>query len=199
MQLTIMKGYDGDPNTLPTRTVEGAVPFKNPETVGRFSLLVNGVALIIMTITVLTVAGVCFTGDVERGDDTAFQLLLGVWLSILLLPLHEFLHAICYKEDVEFYAAIKRGLIFIVGTESMSRQRFIFMSLLPNLVLGVLPFILFFAIPSHPLWLGLFGAISLGIGAGDYINVFRAITQVPKDAMCFMSKNRSYWYMPSEQ
>ncbi len=111
------------------------------------------------------------------------------------MPIHEVLHALCFKEEVEFYTYLRKGLMFVVGTESMSKARFIFMSMFPNIVFGFIPYILFFIFPSQ-FWLGIWGALCISAGVGDYINVFNAITQMPKGSLCYMNGNRSYWYIP---
>ena len=46
-------------------------------------------------------------------------------------------------------------------------------------------------------WLGIFGALAIGAGAGDYINVFNALTQVPKGGLIYMCGFHSYWYKPT--
>ena len=68
--------------------------------------------------------------------------------------------------------------MFVVGPEDMSKVRFIFMSLLPNLVFGLIPYVIFLAFPEQR-FLGTLGALCLGMGAGDYYNVFNALTQMP--------------------
>lgn len=62
------------------------------------------------------------------------QLMAGCILPMLTLFPHELLHAVCFKEDVYLYTNWKQGMLFVVGPESMSKSRFIFMSLLPNIV-----------------------------------------------------------------
>ena len=36
----------------------------------------------------------------------------------------------------------------------------------------------------------------IGMGAGDYINVFNAATQMPKNALTYLNGFNSYWYIP---
>ena len=86
------------------------------------------------------------------------------------------------------------GMLFVVGIEDMSKARFVFMSLLPNLVFGWIPYILFLI---HPQWmfLGVLGAISIPMGIGDYYNVYNCLTQVPKGALVYLSGMHSYWYV----
>ena len=47
--------------------------------------------------------------------------------------------------------------------------------------------------------LGSLGAFSIAAGAGDYYNVFNALTQMPKGARTYMHGMHSYWYMPEQK
>ena len=87
------------------------------------------------------------------------------------------------------------GMLFVCGPEDFSRGRFVFMSLLPNLAFGFLPYAVGLIFPSLG-WLGLFGAFCIGAGAGDYYNVFNALTQMPRGARAYMYGLNTYWYMP---
>ena len=197
MKLTFKKGYNGDVNTLPSREVEGAVAFREPETIGKFALVANAASVVILILAAIPLI-IVFLSQPKASlgsSDFYLTLIIGLVLSVVVTPVHELLHAICFREEVAFYTALKLGLLFVIGTESMSKARFVFMSMLPNLVFGFIPYILYFVIPAHPLWLGVFGAACLCSGAGDYINVFHAVTQMPKGAKCYLSKNRSYWYL----
>ena len=44
-------------------------------------------------------------------------------------------------------------------------------------------------------WLGV---LSISMGAGDFCNIYFAITQMPKNALTFLSGFHSYWYIPEE-
>lgn len=181
--------YNGNPETLPHREHKpGAVPFKEFEE-KKFMLFGNIMALIIMLVFLFILY--------RRGGNNAYQE-AGVLLFILTLYPHEFLHAICFKEDVYIYTWLSRGALFVVGPEIMSKARYIFMSLLPNILFGFVPFLLFLI---HPEWgvLGTWGAFAIGAGAGDYYNVFNALTQMPKGAKTYLYQFHSYWYMPEEK
>ena len=89
-------------------------------------------------------------------------------------------------------------MLFVVGPEDMSKARFIFMSLLPNIIFGLIPYIIYFFNPDL-LWLGAFGASCLAAGGGDYINVFNALTQMPRGSRTYLYKFNSYWYMPESK
>lgn len=85
-------------------------------------------------------------------------------------------------------------MLFVVGTETISKGRFIFMSMLPNLIFGIVPYVIGMIFPKF-IFLTMFGMICTSMGAGDYYNVFNAIRQVPKNGIVYMSGMRSYWYV----
>jgi hypothetical protein len=126
-------------------------------------------------------------------NNEVWMMIGGVCGGFSLFP-HELLHAICYKKDVYMYNDLSHGLMFVVGTEDMSKGQFIFMCLCPNIVLGLLPYIAFLIFP-HLVGVGLFGIICTGMGFGDYINVFNAIKQMPKNSKTYLSGMHSYWYL----
>ena len=86
-------------------------------------------------------------------------------------------------------------MMFVVGPETMSKSRFIFMSLLPNIILGIVPYILGMIFPDFTFGLVL-GIFAASMGAGDYYNVYNALTQMPKGSRTYLYQFNSYWYMP---
>lgn len=123
---------------------------------------------------------------------------IGSILSLPFLMVHELIHALLLpkNEPIYIYQALKKGVLFVLSTEAMSKGRFIVMSLMPSLVLGVLPLIswlflekglvsstvFFFSLPM------LFG------GIGDLYNVSNTLKQVPKGAYVKLSGIHSYWF-----
>ena len=179
--------YNDDPSTLQGHPhEEGYVKFKEAKDMRTIGLIANSIAVVLMIITLV----ILFL----RGGSKAFSI-WGTILSVLVLVPHEFLHGLCFKEDVYMYTNLSKGLLFVVGPETFSKGRFVFMSLFPNIVFGLIPFVLFLINPNWSI-LGTFGAISLASGAGDYYNVFNALTQMPKGARTYMNGTNSYWYMP---
>lgn len=182
--------YSGKEETLPQRSMPGAVSFKEPS-MNRLALAAN---LGGMCLTVLL-----FIPYILLGKDYIQGLTwISAFVAILFLVPHEFLHGICFQKDVYMYSSLDKGMLFVVGTEDMSKVRFIFMSLLPNIVLGVVPYTAFLLDPKLTA-LGLFGLVCIGMGFGDYINIFNASVQMPKGSVTFMSGAHSYWYMPKKQ
>lgn len=193
MKLHYMGKFNLDVNTLPHEPHKpNAVPFKEFQDTKKFGIVLNIIALIIVVIAIIPLF-------IKFGISTIpIPLFAGSLLSLLVLFPHEMLHAVCFKKDVYLYTNLKQGSLFVVGTETMSKGRFIFMSLLPNIIFGFIPYIVSFFTPVNILTctLGFFGAICIGSGAGDYYNVFNALTQMPKGSRTYLHKFNSFWYMP---
>lgn len=187
MKLIYKGKFDGNVDSIPCGEHQpGAVKFKEFEDIKKFSIYINLLAFLLIVVLV----GVLFW----RGGIRAYSL-AGLLLSFFSLFPHEFLHAVCFRDKVYLYTNWKQGMLFVTGPETMSKRRFIFMSLLPNLVFGFVPYILFLIHPEFRV-LGTMGAFAIGMGAGDYYNVFNALCQMPKGARTYLYKFNSYWYMP---
>ncbi len=195
MKLIYKGKYSGDESTLPQREhPENYEIFKEPDS-KKFMLIANGISLII-TIVFLAIAVIVSFGYLKEdlANGRPWILLALILPTFVIIP-HEFLHAICFKETVYMYSYLQQGAMFVLGLEDMSKARFTFMSLLPNIVFGFIPFIVGIIFPQL-YWLGVFGALAIGSGAGDYINVFNALTQVPKGGLIYLNGFHSYWYLP---
>ena len=190
MKLHYKGKYDLNPDSLPhNEHMPNAVPFKEAKDSKTLAVIANVLSL------VLTIVFAVFAVVRGREHFDYIQCMAGCVLPMLMLFPHELLHAVCFKEDVYLYTNWKQGMLFVVGPESMSKGRFIFMSLLPNIVFGFVPYIIGMIFPQLTFLL-MFGAIAIGMGAGDYYNVFNAATQMPKGARTYMYKFNSFWYMP---
>ena len=190
----IYKGKYESEKDLPVRNhPEGFVAFREAEDIRRLAILLNciSIPLLIAAIGGLVLRGRTFL--MEQPLATS----MGMIASFAILFPHELLHAICFKGEVELWTNLKMGMLFVVGTEDMSKSRFVWMSLLPNLVFGWIPYVLFLL---HPQWgcLGVMGAFAIPMGIGDYYNVYNCLTQVPKGALVYLSGMHSYWYVPKK-
>lgn len=125
-------------------------------------------------------------------------MLAGAVVALLLVFPHELLHAFCFREDVYLYTNWKQGMAFVVGPETRSKARFIGMSMLSNVVFGVIPYTIGMLFPHLSFFTSL-GIFSLGMGVGDYYNVFNALTQMPKGAKTYLYQFNSFWYLPTEE
>lgn len=196
MKLHYEKQFNGDVTTLPQRShAPGAVKFREPDDPAKLSLIANGGAAVLFLLTFAVLSMRILHTPTDGKVEFLPSFLIGAFLSVVTMFPHELLHASCFRGDVYLYTFLKKGMLFVVGPEDMSRGRFVFMSLLPNLVFGFLPYTLFLI---HPAWtiLGVFGAMSIPAGFGDYFNVFNCLTQVPKGGIVYLSGMNSYWYLP---
>ena len=188
----IYKGKFTSEADLPVRGHPvGYVPFREMDDMKKLALFLN---LLSIPLLVLTVVGVILRG-LPYVRENSLMMAVGMILPMLCLFPHELLHAICFRGEVELWTNLKMGMLFVIGTEDMSRARFVFLSMLPNLVFGFIPYVLFLL---HPRWvlLGIMGAISIPMGIGDYYNVYNCLTQVPKGGLVYLSGMHSYWYLP---
>lgn len=194
MKLHYQGKYNLDPATLPTcKHQPNAVKFKEVDSTKELAVIANGIAIALMILLAIPVylkyKGLLF--------DYFDEMMVGAMLPLLTMFPHELIHALCFKEDVYLYTNFKQGLLFVVGCETMSKHRFIFMSLLPNIVFGFLPYMISF-LGIQYLTLAVLGVIAIGMGAGDYYNVFNALIQMPKGARTYLYQMNSYWYIPEK-
>lgn len=196
MKLHFAGKYNMDPDSLPHNEHEpNAVKFKEPDSMKKLAIIMNVLAAVLLIPFAALLILRCGSDVVLRFR--GLGVLLGAALAMVCLVPHEFLHAICFKDDVYMYTNLKQGMLFVAGTERMSKPRFIIMSLLPNIIFGFIPFITAMIFPSLTI-LGVFGVLSIASGAGDYYNVFHTLTQVPNGAKIYMHKLNSYWFMPEK-
>lgn len=189
--------FNGDPESLPTREhEEGYVPFKEPSQ-KTLAVVMNIIAFVI------TIALIVPVYDVSREYFTQVDhwymalLPMSVGCMLVVFP-HEFLHGLCFKGDVYMYTDLSKGMCFVVGPELMSKGRFILMCLLPNIVFGFIPYILWIVFPN--LWyLGFWGAFAIGMGGGDFMNVINALFQMPRGSKTYLHGMNSFWVMTDKE
>ena len=191
MKLHYMGKYNMDPESIPTKPHRpNCVKFKEPENSEELSKIASTISLVVLVICCIPLAFY----DLRGLFSNLIIATLIMWLT--LFP-HEIIHALCFTEDVYLFTNLKQGMLFVAGPEDMSKARFVFMSLLPSIVFGLIPYVVFFFNPSLIL-LGVCGAVNLSCGGGDYLNVYNAITQMPKGARTYLYKFSSYWYIPEK-
>lgn len=187
MRLIFKGKYNGDEETIPhNEHMPDAHKFDEISDVKKFGSIMNMLALcstVLLFIIFAAISGIKnFT-------------LNGAILAILSLFPHELLHACCFKKEVYFYSSLKNGMLFVTGPETMSKKRFILMCALPNIIFGFAPFIAYL-INNDLTLIGSMSVFTIGMGMGDYYNIFSIIKQMPKGARTYMYKTASYWYIP---
>lgn len=199
MKLVYKGAFSGNVEDIPHGEHKpGAVKFKEIDDPKRLALVANAIALGITLVCVIAYGVRAAQAGVMGTAAMGGMWLVGAGLALLSLFPHELLHAVCMRGTVYLYTNLKQGMLFVTGPEDMSKARFVFMSLLPNLVFGVVPFTLGMIWPQFVV-LGVLGALSVGAGAGDYYNVFNALTQMPRGTRTYLYGFNSYWYDPKEE
>lgn len=176
---------------------DNAIKFKEPESINKLNLLmiVFSIPVIALIGAVVVISGLLYG---EINIPTEFKpFTLGVLFSLLTLIPHELLHAVCYGKDdvVQLYIAPSKLMMFVLSNDPVSKARFIFLSLLPNILFGWIPLIIWAILP-HSGILFYFSTMNILSGCGDYINVYNSVRQMPKGSMHQHSGVNSYWFMP---
>ncbi len=120
-------------------------------------------------------------------------------LGFFLLPVHEYLHAVCYPKEATVYVGIslKKFAAFAVSFYPISRNRFIIMSLLP-VILGIAPLLIFIICPLEwkPVLTICVAPIFMGFisPSPDYMDVILVLRQVPEGAVIQGSNEGLFWY-----
>jgi hypothetical protein len=199
----IWKGKFESEEQLPVgKLPDNAVKFKEPETLAKLNIVAS---LFIIPVIFIIGLAIFVKIQIEKGSyyTEPFNF-LGIVLAFLMILPHEFLHAAAFPRlaEVEVWYSIKNMMAFVVSTHPTTKRRFIFLSLLPNLVFGIIPLAAWTFIPSvHTEISGIifsFASVSLMFGVGDFLNVFNALTQMPRGSITQLSGFHSYWYMPEK-
>ena len=114
-------------------------------------------------------------------------------LALLVVLPRELMRALFYREECWFYLNFQESMPFLTGSEHMSRTRFLLLTLVPDLIFGLIPLVLFFIWPNLSI-LGTMGLICLPMGFGDYLLAWLVLRQVPSDAMVYRQYFHTYWY-----
>ena len=176
------------------KSVKNATKYKEAENLdemGKLILIPSNVIQNVLLLIVILIVGF------DNIVNTLIVFILAFIVSLLTMIPHELLHAICYRKKVYLYTNLKQLMFFIVGEVHLSKWGFIFMSMLPNVLFGIIPFILFL-INNNLLFLGFLGSMCISYGTGDYYNVWNTLTQVPNGAKVFAKGHNSYWYVPNK-
>jgi len=189
MKIKWIGKYNGS-NLPASNLTTGAKPL--PPVTGKSALVIIPVLLVVFLFVYLKSildARVLFS---------RVNLAIGFGIGLLLFPVHELLHAICFTAESEVVMYYTMQGLGTSCTTPLKRNRFILVSLLPSIVLGIIPLALFLVIPSSYVLIEtiLFAVSFLHLGAGyaDYSN-FLHLMKVPPNAFIQISGDKIYWYL----
>lgn len=120
----------------------------------------------------------------------------GVIVAALVILPRELLRALCYREECWFYMNFQESMPFVTGAEHQSRLRFLAATLLPDVIFGLIPLVIFFIWPNLS-FLGTLGLLCVPMGFGDYLLAALVLRQVPRNAMLYRQYFHTYWYIPA--
>ena len=198
----IYKGRYENEKQLPKGILPpNAIKFKEPETPEKLAEAAIWFLLPTAILAALIVLGSFFLHGRLNAQFSVIYFLVGALLSLLTLFPHELLHAVCFGKnaEVELYIMPKQFMAFVCSVQPVTKMRFIFLSLLPNLIFGWIPLIIWALMPYTEIYSDIlfsFSVMSVTHGIGDYLNVFNASRQMPKGSMQQLSGFNSYWFMP---
>lgn len=172
-----------------------AVIFKEPNTIIK-AFIMGGI--ISIPIIILISIGIIIKVNIRNIKPIIF-VYTGI-ISFILMYVHEIIHALCFPKEAEkqIWTKFKEGALFIYCNETLSKKRFIWMCAAPNVILGVIPYILFiigaFDFNSNiSNIIALTSWIMISSGIGDYLNIYNTIRQVPKGGKILNYGFHSFW------
>ena len=186
--------YTNEDQLTKAQLPSDAVIFKEPNSFMGVFLLGGLISLPILVIT--------FIGLILRINSiTGGVVVASLIIHTILLYVHEFIHAIAFPKNIkkEIWTKFDEGALFVYCNEAISKTRFIWMSIAPNLILGFIPFILFIigVFDFNNFLNDLIGFTSWMMiisGIVDYLNIYNAIRQVPNKAYVINSGFHSFWF-----
>ncbi len=128
-------------------------------------------------------------------------MLIGIAIGLLLLPVHELLHGAVFPRGATVYIGFypKAFAFMALCSYPLSRRRFVLMSIIPYL-LGLIPFIVFAALPSTYIITCsiLFGAAMIGLITPypDLYNVYKVMRNVPRGGKVYFDGDDTLYISP---
>jgi hypothetical protein len=195
-------GIPNDPDFDPE--AEGWHSFDEP---GPWAIQLVTIPIALMVAIFLMV---CFNAVIPQAIYRSKLLLLvfELWQPflaiIVLVPLHEFIHALCYPrtgkdDDILIGIWPQKVLVYAFFKGTMTRQRFTFTMITPFLVLSFVPVLIVAAshnLPKNPQIMTFLVVLSIlnGIAScGDILGVALALWRIPRTAIIRNQGWKSYW------
>ena len=124
---------------------------------------------------------------------------VGAVLGLLLLLVHELLHAVVYPKEAYVYIGLLPETFTpaALASHPMRRGRFLLMTLLPA-VLGIIPLVVFWLLPAKMIVLNsiVFGIAVIGLVMPymDYYTAFQVLRQTPKQCFVQCEKDDVFYF-----
>lgn len=126
------------------------------------------------------------------------EFLAGVLLSALFLSVHELLHAVCCPRGSVCFLYVTPAGLCVIPTCPLRKSRYIFMAVMPTVVLGICPFLVWLLCPHMSVAMGsvLFGFSvgSLSMCIGDIYNVILSLCKMKRQSVLVTSGKDCYYF-----
>ena len=123
---------------------------------------------------------------------------IGVGMSIVFLVVHELIHALCCPRDTTVFVYLTSSGIGCVPACGLKKKRYLLVALMPTIVLGVIPFIIWICFPGMNVIISsilfAFSIGSLSMCVGDIYNAFLAAFKMNRRSVLVTSKTDIYYY-----
>ncbi|MBU3157531.1 DUF3267 domain-containing protein (plasmid) [Clostridium estertheticum] len=124
--------------------------------------------------------------------------LTGFALAFPFISVHEFLHAVCFPPKCTVLVYYTNWGISLAPSSSIAKVRYICTLLLPAVILGVIPLLVWTFIPNYNITfnsiLFILGSACLAIAVGDLCNLVHVIREMPKNSKMMVSGLNCYYY-----
>ncbi len=125
-------------------------------------------------------------------------LFVGVGLALIFLPIHELIHAsFCPAEAIILIYVTGAG-ISLVPDCKIRKKRYIVMVLMPTLILGMIPIVLWLTLSGMSAVISsilfAFSISNLVVSIGDIYNAILAVAKMPKNAVLVTSGVNCYFF-----
>jgi hypothetical protein len=187
------KGKLSETNTFPTSKIpSNALPFLESK-----SKLENYIAVVPIIIFVV----VCVYIKSNFIAVVKLNLLgnvIGLLLTFPFLIIHELLHAICFPSNATVEIFYSASGLSVFPNAPISKSCYIFALLLPALILGIIPLLMWVFIPItnvtlYSIWF-ITSIGNLGGTTVDFYNLAHAIREMPKGSLLQLSGLKCYYY-----
>ena len=157
---------------------------------------IRGFGMLLPVFIIMVVLTFFKVKDINYSFHRDYRILISIIMIIVsvrvLTLVHEFIHCLFYprKASKTICRSKEHGAYFVYCEEEVSKLRFIIIGLAPMFILGVIPFIIWLALPnSIPMPYNLAVAITTWImtviAMGDVSSVYWVLKEVPARAKVF--------------
>lgn len=187
------KGKLSETNTFPTTEIpSNAVQFLEPKSNLEYYIWVIPILIFVL--------GCVY---IKANFISEFRLnMLGIGIGFLvILPcliIHELLHVVCFPPNAKVEIFYSAAGMSVVTSTPIPKARYIFTLLLPALILGIIPLLIWFFIPVdyktlNSAWF-ILSIGNLGGAVADFYNLVHVIKEMPKGSVMQVSGLKCYYY-----